>query len=155
LIGPVVEQPEYNMFCREKIEVEFSQLYKTVGLGTTIWSPLASGVLTGKYNTAFPENTRLGMDGLDWLKDKNVTEEKIEKVKQLASFAKELGVSLPVLSIAWCLKNPNVSTVILGASKAEQLKENFNALDFQHQLTSEMMTKIENILQNTPRKPDF
>jgi aryl-alcohol dehydrogenase-like predicted oxidoreductase len=155
LIGPVVEQPEYNMFCREKIEVEFSQLYKTVGLGTTIWSPLASGVLTGKYNTAFPENTRLGMDGLDWLKDKNITEEKIEKVKQLASFAKELGVSLPVLSIAWCLKNPNVSTVILGASKAEQLKENFNALDFQHQLTSEMMTKIEDILQNTPRKPDF
>ncbi|NBV08639.1 MAG: voltage-dependent potassium channel subunit beta [Flavobacteriia bacterium] len=155
LIGPVVEQPEYNMFCREKIEVEFSQLYKTVGLGTTIWSPLASGVLTGKYNAAFPENTRLGMDGLDWLKDKNVTEEKIEKVKQLASFAKELGVSLPVLSIAWCLKNPNVSTVILGASKAEQLKENFNALDFQHQLTSEMMTKIEDILQNTPRKPDF
>jgi voltage-dependent potassium channel beta subunit len=155
LIGPVVEQPEYNMFCREKIEVEFSQLYKTVGLGTTIWSPLASGVLTGKYNADFPENTRLGMDGLDWLKDKNVTEEKIEKVKQLASFAKELGVSLPVLSIAWCLKNPNVSTVILGASKAEQLKENFNALDFQHQLTSEMMTKIEDILQNTPRKPDF
>lgn len=95
------------------------------------------------------------MDGLDWLKDKNITEQKIEKVKHLATLAKQLGVSLPVMAIAWCLKNPNVSTVILGASKPEQLKENFNALAFQHQLTPEIIAQIDAILQNTPRKPDF
>lgn len=88
LIGPIVEQPEYNMFCRNKIEVEFAQMYKTVGLGTTIWSPLASGILSGKYNDSFPTDTRLGMEGLDWLKDKNFTAERIEKVKKLTDLAK-------------------------------------------------------------------
>jgi voltage-dependent potassium channel beta subunit len=96
LIGPVVEQPEYNMFTREKVELEFSQIYQTVGLGTTIWSPLASGILSGKYNDQFPDGTRLGMEGLEWLKEKNLTETRIKSVLALTELAKELGLSLPV-----------------------------------------------------------
>jgi len=155
LIGPIVEQPEYNLFCRDKVEVEFSQIYKTVGLGTTIWSPLASGVLSGKYNNQFPEGTRLGMEGLDWLKEKNITLDKIEKSKKLEDLSKELGVSLPVLSIAWCLKNENVSTVILGASKEAQLKENLQALDTQKLLTEEVLDEIELIMNNKPVHPPY
>ena len=117
LIGPIVEQPEYNMFARKKVEVEFAQLYKTVGLGTTIWSPLASGILTDKYLNKFPKGTRLGVEGLEWLKEKNVTEEKLSKVTALNELANELDMSLPIMSLAWCLKNENVSTVILGTSK--------------------------------------
>jgi voltage-dependent potassium channel beta subunit len=155
LIGPIVEQPEYNLFCRNKVEVEFSQLYKTVGLGTTIWSPLASGVLSGKYNNQFPDGTRLGIEGLEWLKEKNITLEKIEKAKKLEILAKELGLSLPVLSIAWCLKNKNVSTVILGASKEAQLEENLKALDAQHLITDEIINQIEQIIENKPVFPAF
>jgi len=155
LIGPVVEQPEYNLFTRHKVEVEFEQVYKTVGLGTTIWSPLASGILTGKYNDGFPSETRLGMDGLDWLKEKNFTESKVLKSIELNKLANEIGLSLPVLSIAWCLKNKNVSTVILGASKTNQLSENFKAIDAQHILTHEIMERIESIMGNRPKKPDF
>jgi voltage-dependent potassium channel beta subunit len=148
LIGPIVEQPEYNMFTREKVEVEFSQIYKTVGLGTTIWSPLASGILSGKYNQDFPADTRLGIEGLEWLKDKNITEERIDKVKKMALLASEINLSLPVLSLAWCLKNPNVSTVILGASKEKQLIENLESIDAQEKLSEEIMQKIEEILNN-------
>ena len=155
LIGPIVEQPEYNMFCRDKIEVEFSQMYKTVGLGTTVWSPLASGILSGKYNDSFPSDTRLGMEGLDWLKDKNFTSERIEKVKKLTQLAKDLNLNLPVMSLAWCLKNPHVSTVILGASKEQQLVENLKAIEAKEVLTDEVMEKIEAILQNSPEKPAF
>lgn len=155
LIGPIVEQPEYNMFCRNKIEVEFAQMYKTVGLGTTIWSPLASGILSGKYNDSFPTNTRLGMEGLDWLKDKNFTAERIEKVKKLTDLAKELNLNLPVMSLAWCLKNPHVSTVILGASKEQQLVENLKALEAKELLTDDVMAKIDAILENSPEKPAF
>ncbi|MEN9700563.1 MAG: hypothetical protein RLZZ301_1761 [Bacteroidota bacterium] len=153
LIGPVVEQPEYNMFVREKIENEFLQVYKTVGLGTTVWSPLASGILSGKYNEQFPDGTRLGMDGLEWLKERNLTLERIEAVKQLTKLAQELGLSLPVMSLAWCLKNPNVSTVILGASKVVQLQENLKALDAQLLLTPEVIERIEIILGNKPILP--
>jgi aryl-alcohol dehydrogenase-like predicted oxidoreductase len=153
LIGPIVEQPEYNMFVREKVEVEFSQIYKTVGLGTTTWSPLASGILSGKYNSEFPDGTRLGMDGLEWLKERNLTPERIKAVLELTALAKDLGLSLPVMSLAWCLKNPNVSTVILGASKVTQLQENLKALDAQALLTEEVMQKIESILNNTPVFP--
>jgi len=117
LIGPVVEQPEYNMFKRDKLEVEYNQIFKTVGLGTTIWSPLASGVLTGKYNDGIKEETRLTMEGLEWLKDKNLFEARIEKVKKLTTLAGDLGMSMPLFALSWCLKNPNVSTVILGAQK--------------------------------------
>jgi len=155
LIGPIVEQPEYNMFCRDKIEVEFSQMYKTVGLGTTVWSPLASGILSGKYNDSFPSDTRLGMEGLDWLKDKNFTIERIEKVKKLTQLAKDLNLNLPVMSLAWCLKNPHVSTVILGASKEQQLVENLKAIEAKEMLTDEVMEKIDSILQNSPVKPAF
>jgi voltage-dependent potassium channel beta subunit len=155
LIGPIVEQPEYNMFCRNKIEVEFSQMYKTVGLGTTVWSPLASGILSGKYNDSFPSDTRLGMEGLDWLKDKNFTAERIEKVKKLTQLAKDLNLNLPVMSLAWCLKNPNVSTVILGASKEQQLLENLKAIEAKEILTDVVMEKIDAILQNSPEKPAF
>jgi voltage-dependent potassium channel beta subunit len=155
LIGPVVEQPEYNMFTREKVELEFSQIYQTVGLGTTIWSPLASGILSGKYNDQFPDGTRLGMEGLEWLKEKNLTEARIKSVLALTELAKELGLSLPVMSLAWCLKNPNVSTVILGASKLPQLQENMKALAAQSLLTNEVMQRIEDILQNKPVFPPY
>lgn len=155
LIGPIVEQPEYNMFVRNKVEVEFSQIYKSVGLGTTIWSPLASGILSGKYNDQFPDGTRLGMDGLEWLKERNLTQERITAVLALGDLAKELGLSLPVMSLAWCLKNPNVSTVILGASKLQQLQENMKALGAQELLTPDVMQRIEDILQNKPEFPAF
>jgi aryl-alcohol dehydrogenase-like predicted oxidoreductase len=155
LIGPIVEQPEYNMFVRDKVEVEFSQIYKTVGLGTTTWSPLASGILSGKYNSEFPDGTRLGMEGLEWLKERNLTPERIKAVLALTDLAKELGLSLPVMSLAWCLKNPNVSTVILGASKVPQLQENLKALDAQALLTEEIMNRIEAILDNKPAFPAY
>ncbi len=155
LIGPTMEQPQYNMLVRDKVEVEYRQIYKTVGLGTTIWSPLASGILTGKYNDGFPEDTRLGIEGMEWLKDRLLAEENLKKVKSLTEFSKELGVSMPLLALAWCLKNDNVSTVILGASKTSQLEENLTVFDKIPLLTDELMEKIEAILDNTPIRPAF
>jgi voltage-dependent potassium channel beta subunit len=156
LIGPTMEQPQYNMLHRDKVEVEFNQIYKTVGLGTTIWSPLASGVLTGKYNKKTqPKSTRLTMDGMDWLKDTVVTKDNLTRVEKLDKIAKDLGLSLPVLAVAWCLKNQNVSTVMLGASKLSQLKENFSAIDAKAKLTSDVMEAIEKALNNTPARPTF
>ncbi|MCH2043784.1 MAG: aldo/keto reductase [Saprospiraceae bacterium] len=155
LIPPTMEQPQYNMFHRAKVEVEFSQIYKTVGLGTTIWSPLASGVLTDKYLDKFPEGTRLGMEGLEWLKENALTEERLNKVRELKKLSDELGTSVAKLAIAWCVKNPNVSTVILGASKTHHLEENFEALDLLPQLTTEVMARIEGILDNRPAHPNF
>jgi voltage-dependent potassium channel beta subunit len=155
LIGPVVEQPEYNLFARNKVEVEFDQIYKTVGLGTTIWSPLASGVLSGKYNNGIPSDTRLTMEGLEWLREKNITPEKLEITRKLDKLAHELGISLAQMSIAWCLKNPNVSTVILGASKEVQLQENFASLNHVGLMTPEVMANIEHIVGNKPTFPAF
>lgn len=156
LIGPTMEQPQYNMLHREKVEVEFSQIYKTVGLGTTIWSPLASGVLTGKYNKSKqPKNTRLDMEGLEWLKDKNVTKDNLKKIEKLDKIAKDLDLSMPVMAVAWCLKNSNVSTVMLGASKTSQLKENFKAIAAKEKLTTEVMETIEKTLNNKPERPTF
>jgi voltage-dependent potassium channel beta subunit len=155
LIGPVMEQPQYNMLVRNKVELEFGQLYKTVGLGTTIWSPLASGVLTGKYNDGFPADTRLNIEGLNWLKDQTLVEANLTRARRLTAFAKELGMSMPVLAIAWCLKNEHVSTVILGASKAAQLTENFQALQAKEKLTAEVMQQLEGILQNKPVPPEY
>lgn len=155
LIGPVMEQPQYNMLERSKVEVEYSQIYQTVGLGTTIWSPLASGILTGKYNDGFPSDTRLNIEGLEWLKDRVLAEENLQRVRRLSSFAAEMGVSMAKLAIAWCLKNPNVSTVILGASKLSQLEENLKALEVVPMLTDEVMGKIEELLDNTPPRPAF
>ena len=153
LIGPTMEQPQYNMFHRQKFEVEFNQLYKNFGMGTTIWSPLASGVLTDKYLNEFPEGTRLGMKDLQWLKNIALTEERLNKVRELNKIAVELGTTMAVMSIAWCLKNPNVSTVILGASKTHHLEENLKALEVEKQMTAEIMQKIETILGNAPEHP--
>lgn len=156
LIGPTMEQPQYNMFHRDKMEVEFSQVFKTVGLGTTIWSPLASGVLTGKYLDQFPEGTRLAMEGLEWLKERSLSEEKLNIIRRLKNeVADELGTSMAKLAVAWCLKNPNVSTVILGGSKVHHLEENLTALELLPQLTEEVMEKVEEILGNKPEAPMF
>ena len=155
LIGPTMEQPQYNMFHRRKVEVEYNQIYKTVGLGTTIWSPLASGVLTDKYIGHFPKGTRLSMAGMDWLKERSVTPERLELTRQLNEVAEDLGTSLAKLAIAWCAKNPNVSTVILGASKIKHLKETLTSLDVVPKLTPEVDERIENILNNKPRHPMF
>jgi len=155
LIGPVMEQPQYNMFHREKIEVEFSQIYKTVGLGTTIWSPLASGILTSKYLDQIPEDTRLSIKNLNWLKEKNLTEENLQKSRKLKALADQAGTTLPKLAIAWCLHNPNVSTVILGASKLSQLQETLQSLDALSLFTSEFIEEIEMILDNKPKMPAF
>ncbi len=155
LIGPTMEQPQYNMLHRDKVEVEYDQIYKTVGLGTTIWSPLGSGILTGKYNEGMAEKTRLSMDGMEWLKDKSLVEENLEKVRKLTVFAKEIGTTMPKLAIAWCLKNENVSTAILGASKVNQLEETLTAIDDVQLLTTEVMEKIGEILDNEPFSPMF
>jgi voltage-dependent potassium channel beta subunit len=158
LTPPAMEQPQYNMFHRERFEVEFSRLYTEIGLGTTIWSPLASGLLTGKYNNGVPEDTRIHLPTLEWLKEATVGEsskEKIEKVKELDKLAKDLDTNLPRLSLAWCLKNNNVSTVITGASKVEQLKDNLGSLEVVEKLTDEVMEKIEGILLNKPVQPKF
>lgn len=156
LIGPTMEQPQYNMLHRHKVEVEFGQIYKTVGLGTTIWSPLASGILTGKYNTATPPDaTRLNIEGLEWLKDKTLTEQNLKKVEALQAIAADLGTTMPLLALAWCLKNQNVSTVILGASKLSQLEENLKASEVKYQLTDELMTAIDEVLGNKPMAPTF
>lgn len=155
LIGPVMEQPQYNMFHREKMEHEYIQLFKTVGLGTTIWSPLASGVLSAKYLDQFPEGTRLGMDGLEWLKSRNVTPERLEIVRNLNELATKHNMTLPRMAIAWCLKNPHVSTVILGASKEAQLIENLGAIEDMEKLTPEILASIESILRNKPVLPEY
>jgi voltage-dependent potassium channel beta subunit len=155
LIGPVMEQPQYNMFHRNKVEVEYNQIYKTVGLGTTIWSPLASGILTDKYLSKFPEGTRMSMEGLQWLKEREMTEERLETVRQLNTLAKDLDTSLAKLAIAWTVKNPNVSTAILGASRKEQLEETLQSLELLPKLTPEVMEQIETILDNKPKFPPF
>ena len=155
LIGPVVEQPEYNLFNRHKIENEFLQIFKTVGLGTTIWSPLASGLLTGKYNNGIPENSRLGIEGFEWLKERQLQEERIEKVRNLKQVSDKLNTSLATLSIAWTIKNPNVTTTILGATKKEQLLENLKALDVMPLLSPEIMEEIDEIMGTKPVLPQF
>jgi voltage-dependent potassium channel beta subunit len=155
LIGPVTEQPQYNLFEREKVEKDFADIYKNVGLGTTTWSPLASGLLSGKYNDGIPKGSRFALEGFDWLKDRWVMDDKIKKVKKLSDLAAKLGVSTASLSIAWCIKNPNVSTAILGATKKTQLLDNLKALDVTQQLTPEIMEKIESIMKNKPVLPEY
>ncbi|WP_457565531.1 potassium channel beta subunit family protein [Caldithrix abyssi] len=156
LIPPTMEQPEYNMFNREKVEKEFLNLYRDIGLGTTTWSPLASGILTGKYNNGIPEGSRLSLKGYQWLRSRLESEEgrkKLEKTRQLTRIADELGVTMAQMAIAWCLKNPDVSTVITGASNPSQVRQNMEALKALDLLSDEVMEKIESILQNKPRPP--
>jgi voltage-dependent potassium channel beta subunit len=155
LIPPTMEQPQYNMFHRYRFELEYKRVFEELGYGSTIWSPLASGVLSGKYNSGFPSDTRLGIEGLEWLKERVLTEDNISKTKALQTIAGDLGVSLPQLAIAWCLKNKNVSTVILGGSKTIQLKENFAAIELQTKLTDDVLTSIEQLLENKPVAPGF
>jgi voltage-dependent potassium channel beta subunit len=153
MVPPTMEQPEYNMFARERVEKEYARLYTDIGLGTTIWSPLASGILTGKYEKNIPTDSRANLPSYGWLREKFASEEgrkKIQKASQLRQVAQDLGISLTQLAIAWCLKNPYVSTVILGASKANQLQENISALPCVKMLTPEIMTSIDHILQNKP-----
>ena len=147
LIGPSMEQPQYNMFHRQRVEQEYKPLYEKYGMGTTIWSPLYSGILTGKYNTGLPqENTRITDPGLAWLKESNLREEKIEKVRKLTAIANETGASMTDLALAWCLKSPYVSTVITGASKPQHVKENMKAVELADNLTDDIMSRIETIL---------
>jgi len=157
---PLMDQPQYNMFHRDKVEREFTRLYEEIGLGITIWSPLASGLLTGKYNDGVPEDSRLAMDDYDWLREQLLETEsgrlKLEKVKKLAPIAKNLGVTLPQMALAWCLKNKNVSTVITGASKPGQVEENMKAIDAVERLDSDIMSRIEEVLDNKPEpEEDF
>ncbi len=155
LEGPALEQPQYNLFERKKMEVEFHTIFKNTGMGTTIWSPLASGLLTGKYNDGIPEGSRLGMEGFEWLKDRTLSEERIASVRKLSKVADDLGTSLSTLSIAWVLKNPDVTTAILGATKEAQLLENLNALDVKEKLTPEIMERIDEVMGTKPEMPAF
>ena len=153
LVPPTMEQPEYNMFERDKVEREFGPLYSELGLGTTTWSPLASGLLTGKYNQGDPGDTRLSLRGYGWLREQfesNEAQRRLAKVKQLAEVAADLAITLPQLALAWCLKNPHVSSVITGASKPEQVHENMKATNLVDRLDDVVMQRIENILQNRP-----
>jgi len=155
LIGPTMEQPQYNLFERNKIENELLIIYKTVGLGTTIWSPLAAGLLTGKYNDGIPEDSRFALEGFNWLSERWTTEDKIKKVKKLSDFAAKLGVSTAALSIAWCIKNPHVTTAILGATKKQQLLDNLKAVEVVDKLTPEVLEKIEKIMQTKPQLAEY
>lgn len=154
LIPPTMEQPQYNMFHRERVEKEYMKLYKEIGLGTTIWSPLASGLLTGKYLNGVPPKSRAASHtDLGWLVDRLTgqnAQEKADIIKRLQQMADDWGSTLPQLAIAWCLKNPNVSTVILGASKIEQLEENVKALSFLTKLSDASMLEIDEVLGNKP-----
>jgi len=159
LIPPQMEQSQYNLFHRDRIEREYAPLYERIGLGTTIWSPLASGLLTGKYNDGIPPGTRTTIEGYEWLRSRvagAMVEETIAKLRQMAPIAEELGCNMAQLAIAWCLTNPNVSTVITGASRPEQVRENMKAIDVYERLTPDVIGRIEAIIDNKPEfEPDL
>jgi voltage-dependent potassium channel beta subunit len=155
LIPPAMEQPQYNMFVRSKVEVEFDKLFRDYGYGSTIWSPLASGILTGKYNNGTPEDARLNRGELNWLKDRMLNQANLDKVAKLGEIASALDTSLANLAIAWCLKNPHVSTVLTGATKLDQLKQNLKSLDIVPKLREDVLESIEIILDNKPAKPQY
>ncbi|KAH8660239.1 voltage-gated potassium channel subunit beta-3 [Xylariales sp. PMI_506] len=155
LIAPVVEQPQYNAFHRERFEVEYAPLFRQFQYGTTIWSPLASGILTGKYNDGIPEDSRFATNKAFFSESaKKLSspegQAKIEKVRKLTTVAERLGGNVSQLALAWCLKNPNVSTVILGATKTEQIEDNCKALQLVDKITPEVLEEIEAILDNKP-----
>lgn len=150
LIGPAMEQPQYNMFERIRMERDYYTIFKNVGMGTTTWSPLASGLLTGKYNAGIPVGSRLSYSNYAWLKERLMDREKLDKVMKLEPIAKELNTTLATLAIAWCIHNPNVTTTILGATKEQQLMENLNALEVYRKLTPEIMESIDKIMDTKP-----
>jgi voltage-dependent potassium channel beta subunit len=152
LVPPTMEQPQYHLFHRHRVEQEYARLYETIGLGTTIWSPLASGLLTGKYNEGIPADSRMNLPGYEWLKQDLMSDEgqkRLQAIRELTALATELGTSMTHLAIAWCLKNPNVSTVITGASRPEQVVDNFKALETVPKLTEDVMKQIDTIIKNT------
>jgi voltage-dependent potassium channel beta subunit len=158
LIPPTMEQPQYNMFHRERVEVEYGRLYDAIGLGTTVWSPLASGILTGKYNDGIPDGTRMSLPGYEWLKkmfESPEWQQRLPIVRELTELAIELGTNTARLAIAWCIKNPNVSTVITGASRVSQVEDNMKALDVAAQLTDDVMARIDDLLGNKPTPMEF
>lgn len=148
LTPPAMEQPQYNLLVRERVEKEYAPLYRDYGMGTTTWSPLASGVLTGKYSRGIPEDSRLNLPGYEWLRERLHSEagrRQITAVEKYAVIARELDMSLTQLALAWCLKNPQVSSVILGASREEQLRENLGALAQVPKLTAEVMRRLATV----------
>ncbi len=143
---PVMEQPQYNLLERDRVEKEYKRLYEDIGLGTTIWSPLASGLLTGKYIDGIPDDSRAALKGYEWLQGRMKDEEANGMVRRLKSVSDNLGCSLTQLALAWCVKNPNVSTVILGASRTSQLRENLDSLDVVPKLTDDVLQRIDNAI---------
>tara|TARA_B100001175_G_scaffold284726_1_gene265341 strand:- start:432 stop:1376 length:945 start_codon:yes stop_codon:yes gene_type:complete len=143
LRGPSMEQPQYNLLFRDRFEKEYKDIFKKYKIGSTIWSPLASGLLTGKYNDGVPDKSRFKVKGYEWLAD-TMDEIDFNKVKKINDLAKKIGIKSSQLAIIWCLKNKNVSSVILGASKLSQLKENLNSIDSYDLLTDEIMNEIDN-----------
>jgi voltage-dependent potassium channel beta subunit len=155
LIGPLMEQPQYHMFHRDRVEREYAPLYDEIGLGLTIWSPLASGLLTGKYDNGLVANTRASLPGMEWLKEELVgasAQPKIEVVKKLKKVAEQLGCTRAQLALAWCLKNPHVSSAITGATRGEQMKENLRAMDVLPKLTDSVMREIASLLSKAPHE---
>lgn len=154
LVPPTMEQPQYNMFCRERVEKEYLPLYERCGMGTTIWSPLATGILTGKYSKGIPPDGRLALKEMSWLRERFETEDgkaKIQKTIELQSVANEAGCELYELALLWCLRKPYISTVITGASKASQVKANMKTVEKRDLLNdSALWEKVEVILQNQP-----
>jgi voltage-dependent potassium channel beta subunit len=153
---PTMEQPQYNLFERDKVERDYLPVYDLAGIGTTIWSPLASGILTGKYNKGIPKDSRLDLPGYEWLKaewEKPEGKAKLAKVEKLAALAEKSGMPIHHMALLWCLSNPHVSTVILGASKESQLKDNLAALKNRDLLTNAVKDEIEKIMMNKPEEP--
>jgi len=156
LMGPIVEQPEYNLLSSHKVEAEYVPLYNNYGIGLTTWSPLASGVLTGKYNSGVvPPDSRFALENYKNLASRSLVEDVLKKVNGLKPIADELGVPLSQLAIAWCAANPNVSSVITGATKEYQIKENMKAINVIPMLTPAVMEKIEAVVQTKPKRPDL
>ncbi len=156
LTPPTMEQPQYNLFERHKVESDYLPVYDTFGLGTTIWSPLASGLLTGKYNNGTPNDARANLPGYEWLREAMLGEQgraRIEKVKALASVADAAGLPIHHMALLWCLSNPRVSTVILGASRLSQLTDNLGALANRAKLTPDVLAAIEAVMGNKPSQP--
>ena len=150
LSPPQMEQPQYNLLHRERVEKEYLPLYREIGLGTTSWSPLASGLLTGKYNGGVPADSRAALEGYEWLREQVITPQNLAKVANLQPIAKSLGCTLAQLAIAWARRNDDISTVITGATNSEQVAENMGALEFVGALDAEILRRIEIVVQNKP-----